>query len=247
MTVTPTPTAQPPTSLSESRRRVARRTRPADIAPPRPALSALADDVRSSASAQFVIALVRRNNGPGGYALPEATRRALFELLSNSVAAPSPAELRERQLGLLWELIDHAGGHWPDPDDYATEQTHRAELGQRWPTLDQLKEVWGDFEKACRQAWRLWENGTEARVAHSREHARLDQAQYQRHDVVEAIHDFRSTRGFWPTQWEYEDWARYERRTMRLTGEEDPRPTPSRIRELFTSWDRALEVAVRAW
>jgi len=234
-------------SKPRQRRRARRRTHAADVAPPRPALSALAESVRSSDSAQFVIALVRRKQGVGGYALAEGTRRALFELLSNSVGAPTPAELRERQLGLLWELVDRLGGHWPSPDDYAAERAERAALGQQWPTLDQLKEGWGDFEKACRQAWRMWENGTEARVAHTRAHARLDQPVYQRHDVIEAIHDFRSERGFWPTQWEYEEWARCERRTMRLSGEDDPRPGLVRVRELFTSWDRALEVAVRAW
>lgn len=224
-----------------------RRTHPSDVAPPRPALSALAETVRSSDSTQFVIALVRQQKGPGGYAIPEASRRALLALLSDSVGAPSPAELRERQLGLLWELIDRRNGRWPDPDDYATDQQDRAALGQQWPTLDQLRQGWGGFEKACRQAWRMWEQGTEARVAHTREHARLDQPVYQRYHVIEAIHDFRSHRRFWPTQWEYEEWARCERRTMRLTGENAPRPGLKRIRELFTSWDRALEVAVRVW
>jgi hypothetical protein len=235
------------THKTRPRSRARRRTHPADVAPPRPALSALTESVRSSDSAQFVIALVRRKEAVGGFAVPEASRRALLALLSDSVGAPSQAELRERQLGLLWELIDRRAGHWPSADDYAAEQEDRAALGQRWPTLDQLREGWGGFEKACRQAWRMWENGTDARVPHTRAHARLDQPVYQRHHVIEALHDFRSERGFWPTQWEYEEWARCERRTMRLTGENDPRPGLARIRELFTSWDRALEVAVRAW
>lgn len=229
-----------------SRRRSRRRTNAADIAPPRPALSALAEDVRSSGSAQFVVALARRT-GPGGYGLPEVTRRALYELLSHSVGAPTPAELRERRLGLLWELVDAGAGRWPSADDYAAAQHEREARGQRWPTLDELKTGWGDFEKACRQAWRLWEVGTQARVANGTEHARLDQAVLQRRDVIEALHDFRAERRFWPSQWEYEEWARYERRTMRLTGSDRPRPGLERIRDLFTSWDRALEIAVRAW
>jgi hypothetical protein len=238
-----------PTSNNDpkQRRGARRRTHAADIAPPRPALSTLAESVRASNSTQFVIALVRHKKGTGGYALPEPTRRALFELLSSSVGAPTATELRERQLGLLWELIDRNAGHWPGPDAYAAERDARVAAGQRWPDLNQLKQTWGGFEKACRQAWRMWENGTEARVAHSREHAQLDQPRYQRQHVIDAIHDFRSGRGFWPTQWEYEEWARYERRTMRLTGEAAPRPTLPRIRKLFTSWDRALEVSVRAW
>jgi len=235
------------TNPRRAHRRAARRNHRADVAPPRPALSALAETVRPSNTAQFVIALVRRRVTPGGFALPEATRRALFELLSSSVAAPTAAELRERQLGLLWELIDARQGHWPGADDYAAEQQRRAAIGQQWPTAEQLKATWGGFEKACRQAWRLWEDGTHARVAHNLDHARLDHALYQREHVVGAIHDYRQQRGYWPTQWEYDEWARYERKTMRLTGEDAPRPSLPRIRKLFGSWDRALEVAVRAW
>lgn len=160
---------------------------------------------------------------------------------------PTSAELREAQLGLLWELVDQGGGQWPSPDEYAAERERRAALGQHWPTLDQLKNNWGDFTRACRQAWRLWENGTEARVAHSLAHAQFDQPKYQRYHVIEAIHDFRSGLGFWPTQWEYDDWAVCERQTMRLTGGNAPRPGLPRIRELFTDWSRALEIAVRAW
>jgi len=247
MSATPDTPATEATTAARSRPRAARRTHPSDVAPPRPVLSALAESVRSSDSAQFVVALVRRRYGAGGYALSETTRRALFELLSGSVGAPSRAELRERQLGLLWELIDHENGRWPSVDDYADEQTERAAVGQQWPTVQQLRDGWGSFEKACRQAWRMWENGSDARVPHTLAHARLDQPLYQRHHVIEAIHDFRAERGFWPTQWEYDEWARYERRTMRLTGEAHPRPSLSRIRDLFTSWDRALEVSVRAW
>jgi hypothetical protein len=148
---------------------------------------------------------------------------------------------------LLRELIDARGGHWPSADECVAEQLARAAIGQLWPDLEQLAGAWGGFEKACQQAWRLWEQGTAARVAHTREHARFDQSRYQREHVIEAMHDLRSTRRFWPTQWEYDDWARCERRTMRLTGENAPRPSLTRIRELFTCWDRALEIAIRAW
>jgi hypothetical protein len=180
--------------------------------------------------------------------MPLELRREFFAVLSYELAVERPSDLRERRIGLLYELIDAADGDWPGADAYMAARRRRARLGERWPTASQLQSDYLAWEKACMAAWRLWEHDIAARVPHGYHHAHVPKPKLTRRHAVAALHRFRRTFGFWPTQWEYERWAR------RLTGRPDPGlPTLTRISGtvakpgLFGSWERALLVAVRRW
>jgi hypothetical protein len=180
--------------------------------------------------------------------LPQRTREDLYALLGHELAAPTPAELREQQLGLLYELVKNAGGDWPNTDVYDAERKRRAERDEKWPAPSQLHRGYGSWAKACAAAQRLWEQGTHGRVPHTLQHAHFHYGRYQRKHVIAAIQRFRVALGHWPTQWEYEEWSRLQRRAARHTGQPDPKlPTPPRIVKLYGSWDRALVEAVEGW
>lgn len=147
-----------------------------------------------------------------------------------------------------YELIEGSGGETPRVAEYETERLSPARAGEKWPTPSQLSAAYGSWLHACCAAFRLWAEGSHARVAHTNRHAVRDYALYRRQHVVEAIHRFRVRFGHWPTQWEYQEWSRLRRRVARLTGQPDPRlPMLQRISELCSSWDRAVALAIRAW
>ena len=211
-----------------------------------PADHAEASRIRVAVASEVVRALVPY--------MPTELRRELFALLSHDLAVDRPTELREQHIGLLYELIDASEGEWPGTDAYTAARRERASHGERWPTASQLQKDYLSWEKACTAAWRLWKDDIAARVPNSYRHAAFDQPPLTRKHAVAAIHRYRRTFGHWPTQWEYERWARAMRRSARLTGRPSPQlPTPTRISGtvakpgLFGSWERAFLVAVRRW
>lgn len=195
---------------------------------------------RASTTAQVIVELVPDP--------PQRTREHLYALPGHEIATPTPTELREQQLGLLYELVKQADCEWPSTDIYDAARKRRAERGEKWPAPSQLHHAYGSWAKACAAAQRLWEHGTRARVGHSLQHAHFQYGRYQRKHVIAAIHRFRLKLGHWPTQWEYEEWSRLQRRAARLTGQPDPKlPTLPRIVKLRGSWERTLIEAVEQW
>jgi hypothetical protein len=126
----------------------------------------------------------RRGHAPGDARIPQTSRRHA----QSCPRSPSPSALRAALSSSSPSCAAKrraAAAARPEATRLAlVEQLARAAIGQHWPDLEQLAGAWGGFEKACQQAWRLWEQGTAARVAHTREHARFDQSRYQREHVI---------------------------------------------------------------
>jgi hypothetical protein len=177
-------------------------------------------------------------------AFPETTVEHLLELLSNHLAAPAAAELRERQVGLLVELISSGTGEVPGTDDYDQLRAKRTVLGQQWPHSTSLIRACGHWLKAVEAAMRLHAQGSGARVPSSYKHATGRRNSYTRSEVVWALERFKRAFGDWPTQWEFEAWRPLERRLARERGNLEPRISSlKQIRKLFGSYDRAVQVA----
>jgi hypothetical protein len=180
--------------------------------------------------------------------MPRDDRRALARLLGHSLAAPSRAVIREDVLGLLAELCRHGEKITVQQYEHAREQ--RRVQGQHWPSHTTLSRRYGrpdddhgdQWAKAVEAAQRLVWLGGAGRVPASYRHAPATKP-YTRGDVTLAIRRFAWDHDdTFPTQWEYEEWAR----VTRLRATNAPRlPGLSQISALFGSWDRALDVAQR--
>ena len=87
--------------------------------------------------------------------LPGVHERALRELrslIAYSLAAPSPAELREQRLGLLAQMVACAPARIPLGDKYEAERDRRALDGEEWPSRSQLSRAYGSWPLAVNAA-----------------------------------------------------------------------------------------------
>ena len=187
-------------------------------------------------------------------ALPESAAGELERLLANSLGAPKAAELRERRLGLLVELVSQGQGEIPTVRRY--EQSRQARMtdpratpyDNAWPAASTLINAYGSFLAAVRAAMRLNWDGSAARIPHTHRHAKPISKAYTREEVITALRKFRDDHGSWPrSELEYLTWGETLRRLRREGGHTDPRiPTAKPIRKLFGSFERAVELAIRA-
>jgi hypothetical protein len=177
--------------------------------------------------------------------LEEDERRLLARLLARSLSAPEPARLRENVLGLLAEMVRH--GEYVTVERYEAERATRHLLGQEWPAATTLLRRYGRKTDCPRERWRkavhaaarLAFRGGLGHVPASYRHGG-HKRKYLRADVTLAIREFYWLHHVWPTQWEYEEWARLRR--LR-DGQGTRLPGLQQIRTLFGSWSRAVEVA----
>jgi hypothetical protein len=168
-------------------------------------------------------------------ALPEQTVTDLHGLLAHTVAAPSPAQIRESRVGLLLTLVADSPGEVPTVERYETERKRREGSGENWPAHSTLIRAYGHWLAAVRAAMRLQRDGGRARVPRSHHHARL-RTGYTREQVMGALRTCADALGSWPTEWEYEEWARLRREAARLAGLPEPTlPVLKPIRTLFGS------------
>jgi hypothetical protein len=181
--------------------------------------------------------------------LPGVHERALRELralIAYSLAAPSPAELREQRLGLLVQMVARAPSKIPLGDEYEAERARRASDGEAWPSRVQLGRTYGSWLLAVSAAMEL-----------DRPHAGAPYPSYQarptagppyvRRDALLAITRCKDEIGEWPTQADYLQWRRILRRTGRLHGPGEPRlPDAKTFRRLYGSWSLARDAA-RQW
>jgi hypothetical protein len=193
------------------------------------------DAINASETAQAVARMLPHSSG--------ATVEQLGELLRSELARLSPARDREANLGLLCELL-MAGRE--AVEEYERERAARAEIGEQWPSPKHLTSVYrGHWLHVVEQARRHLEGGTTSRVKSDHRNLRPC-ASYTRDEVLWAVERCRRTIGNWPTEWEFAEWCRLERRLQRLTGKARQRtPVPKVVRTLFGSYARLRHCAER--
>jgi hypothetical protein len=177
--------------------------------------------------------------------LPGVHERALRELralIAYSLAAPSPAELREQRLGLLIQMVARAPTRIPLGEEYEAERTQRATSGE-WPSRSQLSRAYGSWLHAVSAAMELDHPRTLPPSYQARPAAGPP---YTRRDAIHAITRCKEEIGAWPAQSDYLQWRRILRHNGRLYGPGEPRlPDTKAIRRLFGSWAHAQDAALR--
>lgn len=195
-------------------------------------------------AAQLIAALVP--------ALPMDDARDLARLLGHQIAAPSRASIREARLGLLIELISLQGDFTlPSEDNYTDLRAERAASGEDWPTSRTLVSAFGHWLKAGDAAVNHVRghnaNGQRIRVAASNKHCRRH-TPYSRQDVMDDIKRARLALGYWPSEWEYEEFTRVTRRLARKYSEPKHRITGiKQVRTWFGDYPRAVQASRRFW
>jgi hypothetical protein len=188
----------------------------------------------TDATAQTIIALVPH--------LPEPTRSQLRRMLANSIAAPTPAELREARLGLLSELI--AQGHADtNSDSYEEVRAARAAGGELWPSRSQLTRAYGTWLHALDAATTLASEPLGAGAPSDRGRNRVSR-RYTRNDLIVAIQRCRLALDEWPTASTYGHWRRVALRAARQHGAANAAiPSTPVVTKRFGTWTRALAIA----
>lgn len=195
----------------------------------------------------------------------DAAARDLLRLLGNSLATKTPAERRQRRLGLLIELISE-GGEFIPTTRYEQARRQRAAEGADWPSAANLSRSYGHWLVAVKAANRFWFDGGRQRVPDSHAHARGTQPSYEPRKITAALRgakaDLELPGDLWPTQWEYEEWAQIKRRLARRSGTDGSAkgggegavgrgsvgkryPGLKQIRKAFGTFDEAVRAAHR--
>jgi hypothetical protein len=175
----------------------------------------------------------------------EQALRELRALIAYSLAAPSPAELREQRLGLLVQIVVRAPARIPLGEEYEAERAQRATSGEEWPSRSQLSRAYGSWLRAVSAAMEL--DHPRSRTPPPSYHARpVAGPPYTRRDALLAVTRCMKEIGAWPTQSDYLQWRRILRHTGRLHGPGEPRlPDAKTLRRLYGSWSQARGAAER--
>lgn len=203
------------------------------------------DAGNATEAAQLIAQIVPR--------LPAQSAYDLKRLVELDIALPSRAAIREARLGLLIELIalprDHEG--LPSEADYEKLRLMRGVLGERWPSARTLRDAYGHWLKATQAAVNQLRGynatGGRIKVPASNDHGGRH-APYTRQDVLDALRLTKQTIGSWPTEWEYELFARAARKAAKEAGNPAPRlPGLKQIRTQFGNFPRAVQAARTFW
>jgi hypothetical protein len=185
-------------------------------------------------TAQTIIALLPHLPGP--------TRGQLRQMLANSIAAPTPAELREARLGLLTELIAH-GDSERNSDQYEALRAVRAANGEQWPSRSQLTRAYGTWLQALDAATTLATEPLGAGAPSDRGRNRVSR-RYTRGDLIVAIQRCRLALDEWPTANAYGHWRRIAMRAGRKHGPANEAiPSTGAVTRRFGTWARAIALA----
>jgi hypothetical protein len=172
--------------------------------------------------------------------LPQETANELLRLLVHWLAAPTPAQLRERRIGLLVEIVADETGEVPSTAEY---EDRRTLARGSWPHYATLIRAYGHWLKAVEVAMRMHKLGGVARTPSSFAHGGARPG-YTRTEACFAIEGFERMFGLMPTEWEFEEWRLLARRLARSAGNPEPRiPGMKQIRKLFGDYARAVETA----
>jgi hypothetical protein len=178
----------------------------------------------------------------GWEALDSQVLTDLRDMLGHHIAAPPAPAVRETRLGLLVDLCRNAE-RLPSPHEY---DLARKEQDEPWPAASTLADAFIEWERALRAAVYILED---QRRIHSGRTAQKFSSRYSRDEIIWALQDAYRFFGYWPSQWDYFDWACLERARARAAGAKDPRlPGLKQVRKPhFGSFDRAIQAARRDW
>jgi len=167
-------------------------------------------------------------------AFPDEAARDLHRMLGHRITVPSPGELRYDRLQLLLTMMLD-DGVVPTVDEYQARRAADADARQA-PAASTLIVAYGHWLGACRSAWRFVDrtNHNPFRVQNSHRHMLTRHDSYTPRECLDAIVRFHDRFGVWPTQWEFIEWGKIERRAARRSGAPDPR-IPSGL-PLFTAF-----------
>lgn len=177
-------------------------------------------------------------------AFPAKTRIELIRLLSHSVAAPTPQEVRQARLGLLAEMVKT--GWIPGVNDYEAERRNRANMSEEWPGSSSLFDYYGTWASVVEAAFDVAFSITPKRSG-ARERQAWPNVIYSRPDVLEALERCSEKVGQTITQWQYMELRRVERKLAIELGRPDPRlPQLNVIKRNFGGWDQAISKLQRS-
>jgi hypothetical protein len=191
--------------------------------------------IDASETAQAIGRIVRHLDG--------AALEDLAATLRSQIARLSPARDREAKLGLLCEMI--LTGE-ESVEAYERHRALRRDDGEEWPSPKELRETYrGHWLHVVEQARKHVERGAAGRVKSDHRLIQPHPA-YTRDEVMWAVHRCRAAIGHWPTEWEFAEWCRLERRLQRTTGRSGQRaPVPKVVRNIFGSYARLRRCAER--
>lgn len=181
-------------------------------------------------------------------AFPEDAANQLRRLLGHDLAVTSTARLRFGHLRLLTHLIRtlviDGDAEFVSSTLYDGECVARRDaFGEDWPGADDLRRHYGHWLGAYKAAASYWLRGGAGRVPANYRHASFRQG-YKPDQVVSALIRCRKALRRWPTEWEFELWARLVRRTAAT----DPHlPNPKALRKAFDGFELARVAAMDVW
>lgn len=179
-------------------------------------------------------------------ALPAVTRTHLSAMLAHTVAAPQPAEIRARRLGLICELVV-APGHIGVA---RYEQLRAARANENWPAASTLIEHFGSWPTVLSLALRLQTQPQRSQAVRSSHRPMRDEnrGDYTRDEVTAALRRAADVIGRVPSLGEYLEIRRVLRAHARRTGSDLPRmPVRKTIVHRFASYEDAARAATRDW
>jgi hypothetical protein len=193
----------------------------------------------------------------------DAAARDLLRLLGHCLATESPADRRQRRLGLLIELVSE-GGEFIPTTRYEKVRLEREAQGQHWPNAGVLTSNYRHWLKAVEAAARFWFGGGPQRVPADNLHAVGARPGYQPSEIAAALReakkDLELPGDHWPTKWEYSEWSQLKRRLARRSGTDGSTkaggegavargatgkryPGLKQIRHAFGTYDEAVRAA----
>lgn len=179
-------------------------------------------------------------------AFPDEAARQLEQLLGHSLAVPSAAERREARLGLLMDIVSQGEGEFVTSEAYERERSNRAACGESWPAASSLSRAYGHWLSAVHAACRFWVGGGKSRVPSDHRHTGVSRT-YKPMEIRSALFRAQADLGLasddWPTEWEYEEWAKIKRRLAQSSGNECRIPGRQQIRSAHGSYAAAVEAA----
>ncbi len=180
-------------------------------------------------------------------AFPDEAARDLHRMLGHRIAVPSPGELRYDRLQLLLTMMLDTGVV-PTVDEYQARRAADADARQA-PAASTLIVAYGHWLGACRSAWRFVDRAASNpyRVQNSHRHLIAPYDSYTPRECLDAIIRFHVRFNVWPTQWEFIEWGKIERRAARRCGAPDPRiPSGLPLFTAFGTFPIAITAAQRA-
>ena len=179
-------------------------------------------------------------------AFPQQAADDLARLLGHSLATESSAQRRFAKLGLLIRLVAETNAEFITSVRY--EQARLAQDDpSSWPTAPALSRAYGHWLMAVKATCRYWFDGGIAAVPSSYEHAGGPKRGYQPQEIVSALircqRDLGLPQDVWPTEWEYFEWARINRRLLRRSGAPCRLPGRKQFRAAFGGYAEAVAAA----